>query len=215
VRDEAAANFLRTAKVGDKASFTLPLETRAAVMRTNTGAAAVPATTFDQIVADQINLGGLVAAGLRVWNTTSGEPMTVPTTLARPTAATVAEGGVYSKSDGTLAPVVLGAYKYGIISQASYELVTDSTADVVSYVAEIGGQAIDLALENDVLLGNGTSACNGILRALASATVGRTLAAAGTQSPLTSCSTSCSPWASSTATVLCSSWAIPRSRWQP
>ena len=174
--DKAAADFLRSAKVGDSATFSLPLERRAAML-TTTAAGTVPVKTFDEVIASRINLSGLVEAGLRIVNTGSGEDLTVPMTLTRPVAGIVAEGAAIPISDGTLQSKTLKAYKYSLISQVSYELAMDNTADVVNYVGTVAGDAIDLALEDHLVNGNGTSQPEGIV---ANGDVGMTLAAAGT-----------------------------------
>ena len=176
-RDAAADAFLRTAKVGDSAHFTLPLETRAAIMKSNTGASATPTVTFDQIIADKVFKSSELLNAVTTLNTTSGEDIVVPTTLARPVAAIVAEGGTIAKSDGTLQTVTLKAWKYALISQASSELVADSSVNAAAYVGNIAGEAIALGLESDLLVGNGTTAPQGMN---AAGTTGATLAVAGT-----------------------------------
>lgn len=174
-RDADEVAWLRSAKPGDQASYSLPLEQRSALLKSNTGGNAVPQRTFSEVVADRIDLGGLLKSGLTVINTASGEEIVVPTTDARPTATLVAEGASIGISDGTLNQTTLKAYKYSLISQASNELIADNSADVVNYIGTIAGDALNLALTAAVTSGTGTDQPEGVM----TGTVGKTLASAG------------------------------------
>ena len=174
-RDASEVNWLRSAKPGDQASYSLPLEQRAAILKSNTGGTTVPSRTFSEVVADRINIGGLLAAGLTVVNTDGGEDIVVPTTLSRPVASLTGEGSSIGISDGTFSSATLSAYKYALISQASAELVSDNSADVVNYIGRIAGDALNLALTDAVTNGTGAGQPEGVM----TGTVGKTLDVAG------------------------------------
>lgn len=178
--DELATNaFLKTARAGDVARFDIggALEQRAALLKSNTGANAVPVRTFERVVADRINLLNLLDYGVQVVRTTSGEDIKVPTSANRPTASIEGEGDTIAISDGTLGVVTMKAWKYALISQASVELVADNTSDAVGYIGRIAGDAINTALSQDFVTGIDTTEPQGIVTGGA---VGKTLAVAAT-----------------------------------
>jgi HK97 family phage major capsid protein len=145
-------------------------ETRAAIQNSNTGSNIVPVTLYNEIIKTAIERSSAVAALAKVINTASGEQINVPTRAGIPTAALVAEGGTYTKSDGTYGTLALNAYKYGFISQVSQELVNDAAFNVAAEVAEMGGDAIAAALGTAFLTGDGSAKPEGALQKAISGT---------------------------------------------
>lgn len=162
---------------GDVKSATfMPAEARAALETGNTGANIVPETMYNEIIKATIERSSVVARLAKVINTAGGAQINVPKRLTIPTAALVSEGGTYSKSDGTFGTVALNAYKYGFISQASYELVQDSAFNVAAEISEMGGEAIAAALGTAFLSGDGSAKPEGILNQAATDTFAGTAA---------------------------------------
>lgn len=146
-----------------KAATFMPAEARAALDTGNTGANIVPETMYSEIIKAAIERSSVVARLAKVVNTAGGAQINVPKRLTIPTAALVAEGGTYSKSDGTYGTVALNAYKYGFISQTSIELVQDSAFNVAAEISEMGGEALAAALGSAFLSGDGSGKPEGIL----------------------------------------------------
>ncbi len=143
-----------------------PLETRAALDKDAArGGDTVPTTMYSEIIKALREFSTVVSAGAKVINTASGEEITVPYRNTYPTAALVAEGGTYGKSDGTYDALAIGAYKYGFISQVSQELLADSAFDMAAEVGAVGGEAIGLGTGVHFLSGTGSSQPEGVLQA--------------------------------------------------
>jgi HK97 family phage major capsid protein len=75
---------------------------------------------------------------------------------ARPTAAQVAENTAYGKSDEGWATTAIGAYKYGVIVEATQEIIDDSQLDILGILAQDAGEAVADKVMADLLVGNGT-----------------------------------------------------------
>ena len=144
------------------ASF-MPAEVRSALQTDNTGGNTVPDTMYNEIIKAAIERSSVVARLAKVINTAGGGTINIPKRVNVPTAALVAEGGTYGKSDGTFGTAALGAHKYGFISQASTELVQDSAFNVAAEISEMGGDAIATALGAVFLAGDGSAKPEGIL----------------------------------------------------
>lgn len=78
----------------------------------------------------------------RIVTTASGEVIQWPLKNARPTAAVVAEGAVYGKSEGGFTTFSLGASKYGVIVEGTKEMLNDSLLNLESILAQDAGEAV-------------------------------------------------------------------------
>jgi HK97 family phage major capsid protein len=135
------------------------------------GGNTVPTTFYNQLVAHLIEVSGIMMAGPTVLNTATGESIEVPVTTAHSTAAITAEGNAISESDPAFAKRTLGAYKYGVLVQASTELLTDSGVDLEGYLAMQAGRALGNAFGAHAITGTGSSQPTGVVT---SASTGKT-----------------------------------------
>ncbi|MEV6730566.1 phage major capsid protein [Streptomyces sp. NPDC051364] len=116
----------------------------------------------------------------RLLTTGGGETMEWPVKNGRPTAAQVAENTAYGKSDESWTKTNIGAYKYGVIVEATQEIVDDSALDILGILAQDAGEAVADKVVADLLIGDGSSKPWGwITRAAAGKTVANTAALTG------------------------------------
>lgn len=138
------------------------------------GANTVKISFYDQLVAHMIEVSGILKAGPTVLNTSSGEQIQVPKTTSHSTAALVAEAGTIGASDPAFGQVPLDAYKYAFLIQVSNELLTDTSVDLLGYLAMQSGRALGNALGTHLITGTGSSQPNGVVTAATSAVTGGT-----------------------------------------
>ena len=129
------------------------------------GANTVKTSFHDKLVAHMIEVSGVLNAGPTVLQTTSGEQIQVPKTTSHSTAALIAEAGTLTESDPAFGQVPLDAYKYAFSVQVSTELVTDTSVDLLGYLAMQAGRACGNALGTHLVTGSGSSQPNGIVTA--------------------------------------------------
>jgi len=115
----------------------------------------------NEIVRGLVTGSGILAAGARLVTTDSGEPYKVPTG-SNGVAGIVAEGAAIGESDPTLSVVTLGAYKYGVLIDVTFEMIRDSSFDVAAYIAEQAGEAIGTAFGAHLATGDGSSKPTGV-----------------------------------------------------
>ena len=133
-------------------------------MKVGTTAGNTVATgMYSQIVKHLEEVSTAVKAGATVLNTSNGESITVPTSLAYSTAVRLDEGQGLTESDNTFASVTLNAYKYGLYTQATKELLEDSSFNIEAYIAERSGVAIAEATGADFVAGDGSDDPNGLI----------------------------------------------------
>ncbi|NUP37011.1 MAG: phage major capsid protein [Streptomyces sp.] len=135
------------------------------------GGNTVPTTFYGKLIAHLIEVSGVMMANPTVLNTASGESIEVPVTTAHSTAAITSEGGAISESDPAFAKRTLGAYKYGVLIQASSELLSDTGVDLEGYLSMQAGRALGNALGAHLVTGTGSSQPTGIVT---SASTGKT-----------------------------------------
>lgn len=129
------------------------------------GANTVKISFYDQLIAHLIEVSGIMMAGPTVLNTDSGEQIQVPKTTAHSTAALVAEAGTIGASDPAFGQVPLDAFKYAVLIQVSNELVTDTSVDLLGYLAMQAGRAVGNAFGAHAITGTGTAQPNGLVTA--------------------------------------------------
>lgn len=135
------------------------------------GAATVPTTFYDRLIAHLIETSAIMQSGATVLNTASGENIQVPKTTAHSSASIVTEAGSISESDPAFGQVTLGAFKYGTMIQVSRELLTDTGVDLEGYLAMQAGRALGNAFGAHAITGTGSSQPRGVLT---DATLGKT-----------------------------------------
>lgn len=174
VGDELAA-FVR----GEVRSFTAKADPRWAQQRDLTkgsataGGNTVP-TDFVSRLYEHLIETATVAQISTVVTTDSGESLEWPVTTAHSSGALVAEGAAISESDPAFAKRTLGAYKYGVLIQASRELITDTGVDLEGYLARQAGRAVGNALGADLAVGNGSSKPSGVAQTSTAGVTGGT-----------------------------------------
>jgi HK97 family phage major capsid protein len=113
--------------------------------------------------------------------TASGDTLDIPTVATHGTAALKGEGTALAEADGVFAKVTLGAWKYGVLTQITSELLADSAIDAIGFVAEDTARSIGRITDTDYVLGSGSSKPKGIISSGAS--VGATAQAVSTGVP--------------------------------
>jgi HK97 family phage major capsid protein len=168
--DRSANDILRAIGMGEVRSH--EFEQRTLVTSANT----VPKSFYDQVFQVARLVGPMLETS-EIFNTTSGEDLTVPTLTAYSTAAITAESSAISESDPTFSSITLGAYKYAFLIPVSSELLADAGFDMASLLAEQAGNAIGYAVNAALTTGNGTGQPNGIVTAAGSGITGGTAVA--------------------------------------
>jgi HK97 family phage major capsid protein len=151
-RDEAAE--LRALGRGELAGVDFDLRTATSGSAANAG--NTYATTFVAQVIEAMRIRSDFFSKARTLTTGSGETIEYPVKNGRPTAAQVAENTAYGKSDGSWGKTNIGAYKYGVIVEATQEIVDDSQLDILGILAEDAGEAVADKVMADLMVGNGT-----------------------------------------------------------
>ena len=129
------------------------------------GLNTVKTSFYERLMAHLIEVSGVMSAGPTVLNTTSGEALQIPKTTAHSSAALTTEGAAIAESDPVFGQLTLDAYKYANLIQVSRELVTDSSVDLLGYIAMQAGRAVGNALGTHLVTGTGSSQPNGIVTA--------------------------------------------------
>lgn len=139
------------------------------------GGYTVPDSFARQIVESMREFG--VVNGLATHITTGDNgDLQIPTVATNATAAWTAEEAGYTQAEGTFGQITLKAYKVGVISKISDELVVDSAFDLLGWLARDHGEALGLKTGEAFSVGaaNSTTSPKGLLNR---ATVGVTTAA--------------------------------------
>ncbi|MGW1300406.1 phage major capsid protein [Streptomyces sp. NPDC002514] len=141
------------------------------------GGNTVPTTFYGRLIAHLIEVSGLMMAGPTVLNTASGETIEIPVTTAHSSAALTAEAAPLNESDPAFAKRTLGAYKYGVLLQASSELLTDTGVDLEGYLSMQAGRALGNAFGTHAITGSGTGQPTGVITSASTGKTGGTGAA--------------------------------------
>jgi HK97 family phage major capsid protein len=138
------------------------------------GGNTVPTTFYGQLMAHLIEVSGIMMAGPTVLNTSSGESIEIPVTTAHSSAALTTEANPIGESDPAFATRTLGAYKYGVLLQASSELLTDTGVDLEGYLAMQAGRALGNAFGVHAITGDGSSKPTGVITSASAGVTGGT-----------------------------------------
>ena len=142
----------------------LNAEQRVQVVGTNSAGGFTRQTSFyDQLQEHMIEVSAILSAGATILNTGGGEPLQIPKTTAHGTAALIAENAAITASDSTFGQVTLGAYKFARLVQVSNELVTDTTVDLLGYLARDCGRSVGNAFGGYAITGTGTAQPSGVV----------------------------------------------------
>lgn len=130
------------------------------------GGHTVGTAFYSQLIDHMIEVSGLMQAGPTVLVTERGENLPVPRTTAHSSATSeIAEAAAITESDPAFNQLVLGAYKYGVLIQVSYELMEDTYVDLMGYLAMQAGRAVGNAFGTRLITGTGSSQPQGIATA--------------------------------------------------
>lgn len=151
-RDEAAE--LRAVARGELAGVDFDLRTAQTGQAANAG--NTKPRTFVAQVIEAMRVRSDFFSLARVMTTASGETIEYPVKNSRPTAGRVAENTPYGKSDGSWGKTEIGSHKYGVIVEATSEIVADSALDILGILAEDAGEAVADLVMADLLTGDGT-----------------------------------------------------------
>jgi HK97 family phage major capsid protein len=130
---------------------------RTATTGTAANAGNTKPTTFVAQVIEAMRWRSQFFSLARTITTSGGETLEYPVKNSRPTASQVSENTAYGKSDESWSKTNIGAYKYGVIVEATNEIVDDSALDILSILAEDAGVAVADKVMADLLLGDGSS----------------------------------------------------------
>jgi HK97 family phage major capsid protein len=134
----------------------------------------IPTSFFNSIVTVARLVNPLLDLAT-VINTTSGEPLQIPSQSSFSTATIKAAGSAIASSDpGFNSFVTLNSYKYSFLTQVANELLKDTSVDLVGFLANQAGNAFGYALGQDFVNGTGTVQPKGILNTAATGVTGGT-----------------------------------------
>jgi HK97 family phage major capsid protein len=93
----------------------------------------------------------------------TGSDRKIPVQTGHVTANWISEKGTYTPSDPEIGQIFLSAYKLGVLSLASEELVYDLAFDLGNFIAEDAGRAMGDKEEDAFINGDGATKPHGIL----------------------------------------------------
>jgi len=163
------SDILRAIAMGEQRSYEFAPEKRTLVGSSNT----VPSSFYNQVFQVARLVGPMLQTS-QIFNTTSGENLTIPTLTARSTAAVATATAAIGASDPTFSSITLGAYKYSFLVGVANELIADAGFDLTSLIAEQAGSEIGYRVNNDLTIGTGTVQPNGLSTVAGSAVLGGT-----------------------------------------
>lgn len=172
---EAAASdnesdILRKLALGELRSHTFETRTLAPSLPNST--LPIPTSFWNQIITVARLVNPLLDLGT-VINTTSGEPLQIPSQSSFSTATIKAAGSAIASSDpGFNTFVTLNSYKYSFLTQVANELLKDTSVDLVGYLGTQAGNAFGYALSQDFINGTGTVQPKGIVNTAATGVTG-------------------------------------------
>lgn len=175
--ETASANdsdILRSIAMGERRGFEFAPEKRTLVSSSNT----VPQSFYNQVFQVARLVGPMLTTS-QIFNTTSGENLTLPTMTARSTAAIATATSAIGASDPTFSSITLGAFKYSFLVPVANELIADVGFDLTSLIAEQAGNAIGYAVNNDLTVGTGTVQPFGLATQAGSAVLGTATGVSG------------------------------------
>lgn len=165
----ADSDILRAIATGERKGYEFAPEKRTLVGSSST----VPQSFYNQVFQVARLVGPMLATS-QIFNTTSGEALTIPTLTARSTAAVATATQAIGASDPTFSSITLNAYKYSFLVGVANELIADAGFDLTSLIAEQAGNEIGYRVNNALTVGTGTVEPNGLVTQAGSAVTGGT-----------------------------------------
>jgi len=98
-----------------------------------------------------------------VLTTQSGEDIVYPTFGTYSQATLVAEGGTITESSPSFSNITLGAFRYAMMIPISNTLLRDTTLDIEEIIARQAANALNLKLNEDHTVGDGSNKPRGIV----------------------------------------------------
>lgn len=142
------------------------VETRDLTVGTaSAGGDTVPTSFVRRLYEHVVEQSAIRRTNVTVIQTASGENLEFPKTTGLATAALIAEAAAITESDPTFAKVTLGAFKYAVASQVSFELLQDTGVDLEGFLARDMGRAVADDMGEDFVVGDGASKPNGVVTA--------------------------------------------------
>lgn len=135
------------------------------VVKTQTGA-PVPTSFYDQLIEHLVVMTPMLDGSVvTILNTAGGENLQIPRTSTYSAGTIVGEGTALGESDPAFqAFLTLGAFKYGILTQISQEMIDDSgVPDITGFIARQMALGMATAVGNVLTLGTGTVQPRGIV----------------------------------------------------
>lgn len=144
------------------------------------GGNTVP-TSFQRQLVEYVEFyTGARNLNVTVLTTAGGEALEIPRVATRSTAAIRGEGTAIGEVDATFGKTTLNAWKYGVLTQVSSELLADTGIDMLGFIARDTAQAIARITDADYVTGSGTNKPKGII---STQSVGATAQTAATGVP--------------------------------
>lgn len=174
------ADQLRAMFSGETRAFELPADLsfdQARALTSNvtaSGGATVPTSFYGQLVQHMIESSGVLQSNPTILETTSGEPLQIPTTTAYGAGAMVAQNAALPTSDPAFAIRTLSSYKYGVLLQLPTELATDTGVNLEEFIAKQAGRAVGNAFGQHLAVGTGTNQPQGVMTAATAGVTGAT-----------------------------------------
>ena len=138
------------------------------------GGYTVPEGFVDEIYGYRESCSGFMNCKPDIMTTAEGNDIPMSIVASHSTAAFFGERTAITGTQLELGQVVLKAYKSGIITELSRELVEDNGVNLQSYVAKDCGRAIAFRMDASFIAGNGTAAPQGISLGAGTALTGAT-----------------------------------------
>ena len=164
------ADILRSIAMGERRGY----EFGQGEKRTLVGSSNTVGQSFYDQVFQVARLVGPMLSTSQIFNTTSGEQLTIPTLTARSTAAVATATAAIGASDPTFSSIALNAYKYSFLVGVANELIADAGFDLTALIAEQAGNEIGYRVNNALTVGTGTVEPTGLATSAGSALVGGT-----------------------------------------
>ncbi|MDM4718462.1 phage major capsid protein [Micromonospora sp. WMMA1363] len=156
------ASHLRRLARGEVPAVDFDFRTATSSDPANAGNTAPP--TFVAMVLEAMRERSQFFSRARVLTTDGGENLEWPVKNAMNPATPVVSGATritentaYPKGDQSWGKAVIGAHKYGVIVEATTEIVADSALPILSILASDAGEAVADAALTDLMIGDGTN----------------------------------------------------------
>lgn len=138
------------------------------------GSNTVSTSFYNRLVANLVEVSGVMMTGPTVLTTEGGESIQIPKTTAHSASTLTAEAAVIAASDPTFGQVTLGAYKYAHLIQVSNELLNDTGVDLEGYLSMQSGRALGNAIGVHLVTGTGTAQPSGVVTGASAGVTGGT-----------------------------------------